>query len=1650
MYINKIDDIIDQVIDSFSEEIINNKLIKKIMKEQNFIKYQKEINEMWTSYVDSIPRNKIEDIVKKTDSINSIYNSIKKYIAIYTFLLIAYHYQYDAGVYLNNIVEFSKNQVSYSFKISDFFNSVNNALIIENYHIIKNILIFEKKPNNKISDMKNLENGASTVEFLTQFDDEFIKSMFHTGDENIKLHNIVKTIIVVSIYNIQDRQDFFKLLEMSENEDGEFMFLNVSMPITQYMSYDAIISILSKEDIESGLGDKIWNYLKNIEDYTKKENLTGEENILALINTGIIVPIVDDFMLYHKETEKYEDHKNISEITDNKKKRDDTKLRYIIGKIEEVIDYNSPNIVSNPSKLQEVKKQFSAPLYNRKAIIHNVIENYKIFMKHENQGSISADNTSYLNDLSHYTSYPYINFKDFKKYGFSITANKTTIAVRQVSFENTGEFKQNPRSRIQVRTFRKGTIMNIVGFLMPGTNKFYLCDKTTDVESIRNEKEDKNAIKLVTEYYKNSILNNNASPKSKYWFFNPNIDKVITKTHEAVEKSNIQIKSILFSLYENMKNESYFKILDEIDKHEYITINEVSKIILNIEKRSLKISDDKTFMNELDNYVFTKKLLVDNEEYDTNDDILYGLEGKVYGLKENPIKNPEKKIRITVNLEKVDEKGDDNIVETVEGLCQHNITWINIMKKKKISHKEFMEDIYNFIIMYVNETHDKRYTCKSCGFELNINKYLSDGSFDNDTGRYIAFGMPMEIPLEDIPEYMKYNRTIKIMDKLVEKIASIVNISHMMGMMSNSRWKRKSIIKNTIDLLELNNKRLSHKFKERNVEADKNYSINRNMSNLFIFDLDNSIFQYSSTDKDHYKPIKINNIITYIIINMVNDISETQVSYITADDKGLCTFENFKKYYKLLFRDLKLLINNKGDTIKCVDCSVFCYLLYIISCKLSKRGIWYFENTKGKKITDNMIPNMQNSIINTVIDTMNSIMESSFEEKISYELEIYRYRFMDRLKNLFRNEEIYKMLYDSFNSSQNKKVNNQGENHPVESIYTGPAIFKVEHKWVNCQQTKIYLKKKKKASQLVNIEDLNQLTNCDSGLFHEWHVKNKVFVCDVCNKKLNTLLEDDKSNDVYDNKNVKIRENYIIKNYNELAKVYCVKGTRHKFVFDNKKEEYVCDICESTSDKIYSKEELDTMKDNIRKRQVKRINVVNKKINRQLQDADEYEEYSDKLLVKIDKKMKTDSKEDYIYKMVQEMEKIIGNDKNILKGSRLFSNTYIIDHNHLGYKLDIPIVIMDSDNKITSKKNHPFFKTDVIYYVNYKGHKIEVFYDTVSKVLLGYKEESKEYVMHGKDDVKLKVIFSIYNKLTLLGLPSQHIDTKKIYNYLFEKYQVISDTPKGKRKLYQSLVKEIIKERHDNLRKIMYDLCQSINIIIHDVEVNHNRKVENDGDIVETTYFHDKIEIIISKYISKINKIKITNSNGKKQFMKQWKTLSNSIKVGNIDNINFDDIGDIVDATQIISYDVNGNVILYYILDQIKKLIDYNDNKFIKINTVMFIIDFISYAYDLFNIDFINESKEMTRFVYVLNSSEYSKDIIEKNTVDTHGIYEEDIDDQNENDEEHKEQLLDEDEERDALDIDGPIDLYGVFGESRAWNDNQELDSISSPINIQI
>ena len=135
----------------------------------------------------------------------------------------------------------------------------------------------------------------------------------------------------------------------------------------------------------------------------------------------MIIPVTKDLLLYHSNSEKYDNNKN-------DKDKNDTKIKYIVNKID-----NSTELFSKLSN-KKIERLFYLPLSNKKAILINEIENINIINKLEklNKNILKKE---FYKDLVEYRKYPYISFKDNSDNEINIEINKTIDAVRSISLK---------------------------------------------------------------------------------------------------------------------------------------------------------------------------------------------------------------------------------------------------------------------------------------------------------------------------------------------------------------------------------------------------------------------------------------------------------------------------------------------------------------------------------------------------------------------------------------------------------------------------------------------------------------------------------------------------------------------------------------------------------------------------------------------------------------------------------------------------------------------------------------------------------------------------------------------------------------------------------------------------------------------------------------------------------------------------------------------------------------------------------------------------------------------------------------------------------------------------------------------------------------
>lgn len=1619
MYINKIDDLIDKVIDDFySNVILADKILPKILKEINFVKFQKEINVIISTFVRTINLTEIKELVKSSDAVHTISETLKRYIALYLFLTIGFNYPSKDDTFINNVVEFTKNQTEFNFKIDNFFNSESNALIIKYNTMIHNILNLLNSDQSKIDALKIKPDYRETIIFLNQLGSDYITKNFILDDNSKKheqCHNIIKTIIVLLLYKVSEKKEFFRLLEMTENLDGEYMFIDIVIPKQKYVDYNTVEQLIGSSPSVKNLAYYLWNFIVEHEDSAQKPATTIEEKLVLLIESGILCPISDDFLLYHKDSERYD-----KAIDPNKiKKKEDTKIRYIINKIDTTSEYYSEQVKKDEKTKANIKKNFYIPLYNRKAITINHNEDISIINKFINQGKRSVENNEYFNDLMNYKIYPYINFKDFEKSGFNVNFQKTIDVVRSVSFNKNGDFKQNSNNILQLRVGSKDMPVNIVGFMIPSNMKPLQCLKvrdTTDIKTLDNS--NNNGYDLFLKYLKQSKLNTIKHSASVYWLFDLETDNVsdhLAEYDQSIKYSNTdQIKRIISTLYDSLIEELCYIVLNKMENDTELTLQKAYRLLHFYEKKTLKIPIKSDIMTMLEQKIYS---LVKQAEigYDKKEDIVYGISTDVIQLPTYPGPKKTNIQTVKIDLSGVNEFGILEEKEIVEGICQHNVSWEKISSIQKSNPKQYTDELYGFIQQYVIENVEQEFVCKSCGHQLNIKKYIIDGVFDDDTQKFVTFSMPMEVPLEDIPEYEKFKVSIRNIDKLIEKIASVSNIPHLMKSASNVKWKRKGVVKDVIDLLLINNIKLKPIYKERNEQSTKIYGINKDLTNLFVFELENSIFVFSSKDKDYYKQIKQNNIVGYMTYMIMLEINDSHVSYLGGDRKGMCNFTVFDKIFHHLFDGLQIRTNSKGDLKPLTDYKILCYLIYIIGCSSIKYGVWFHDQDESKKKKPETLIMIQKIFVHTVLDIINSVLEQAAQPNSGHLYEMVSVKTFKKLNSTFKNEDIYKKLkLDEKSSIVGEKkdfILTKKKLTPLKGKYE-PMTFDEPIRRI-CKLPRMMIKKNVQHS--TQYHNINNVTCCPTGTFHDFGPKNSQLICRICNKEAKNLEYNEKES-------LDILNKFKYVRLGNLAVKFCpTDGTLHQFAIMNSVS--VCIKCNNDENHIYTEKELDKLEivlDTEKHKQSEILNQstisINNEINKEIN-------YIQKVVNHFQSEYKKTLKSGYlsfIDNFIDDLQNIIGNEITIgNETTHLKENSYIINHDHLGYPLDKNVILTDTDNKIMYKQNHQFFKTDVIYYTSYKNGKVEIFYDATTKILIGYKEESKNFVLDKKQDKRLIVNYSIANKIKMLGHQSQFIELQPYFDEFIagrENIELFDSEV-----MIKQVLSNLIKQRILNLKKVIAEFQRVFFKIL-------NNSVEQSNEEI-SDFLSNKLNAFIEKQKKKLSNINIFDNNGKHMVFKHWKGIVRGVYPQEVSELNQDfDKMKTINNDQLNKIDNEGNIILFFITHELSKLIKYNANNFVKNSTAEFVVDFINNVFDLFNNEKIISNYDIKKFKYLLESVTFVQEVAQHNdSSDIKGIYEEYVDNNEELSDEDKEALIDIEEEQDAIDMEYSGEEAGVL-----------------------
>lgn len=1561
MYINQIDELFNNILNNFFEFIKKHNIFKKILLDVNFILYQNEILSIIKDFIQTISKKEILDIIKKENNLEFIYNTIKRYCAYYIYLGIAYYYEGGRDLYVTNIIEISRNQKDNIYQISNFFNSYNNSKIILFYNDIKNILgLLQLKTIDKIKIIlsNNPLKYESTIKLFDDFGEDFILEHFLIKDN---FHNILQSLIFKQIYLKEDKIEIISILNQIESDNVEYKYIEIIVSNEKKLvDFNFIQKFLNIEQLRGGLAEEIYNYLeenRNNKEFIIKEN---QDFINFLFSNKIIIPITEDFLRYHKDSEKYLNDTNINDL--NAKNSEVTKIKYIVNKINTVKKYYSPILEKNPKMKLDIDKYFFKPLDSKMAVLYNDIEEIKIIQKLEL--SKNATDGDLLIDLENIRKYSYINFKDFSKDGIKIRPTNTISGIRYTNL------KQKTKTLVETRIGHSNIDMNVIGIAL-NLNKIPLNEITcNNLINISEHFKESNTFKSLL----NIMNKNKKSNKIYYWLFDNTKDKPL---HELYINYNVNdvtnnIKIMLEQLYNN-----YIKIIKNNFENDINNISDLTTwYFYNLNKYYTKnyfnLNLNPEIKNELIEIAFNqiKELEIIPDDVDS---YIPGRRTKIIKL---PVIKIEKKYYqiIELNSNKIDTT--NVVIKKNIPICNHYIKWKNINKLSKKSD-EFNQAVFEFVKQYIKENNQGDKICKSCNEMIQIQKFIIDGTYNKETNMFLTTSLEVNLNLEEIPKYKKYMRTIKNINKNIENLAHSTDLTQYLGNDIVIKLRRKLIVKDVIDLILIHTEWLKNNAKKKANDFSKKYNINKDLTNLFFFELKDDIFLTSSTETDYYKIIKYNNIIIYIVFVIIFELNTGQILNLKNDKKYNYFF--FDKIKNVLFENLYLRKNQK-EKILLINVPLFSYIIYYISGILVSKKIWLYNNTEENKLLE---INIQKIIIHTLIDLINSIIEANLEDNNkNYLYEIIVNKLNIKYKYIYDDPNLLKKIHD--NTMKNIKYDSN--NNTVKLLTNKINSIDLNINYILENQNNYLCKSITTHINIINNKivnnNINLLTNCLSGSFHKWQYKKNDLICTLCDKSYNEIKNyiDKKpiDNNLYLDKIKNI-------NLNKAFKKYCISGILHDFNNNNK-----CIHCgHEMNYKLNEKElkllesNLDKNKSEIIKKNINNLKLYNENINKN-------ENNTKLILDNIINKYNEIKLDYYISDFIDKLIKILGPKIKINNNTIYLKDTiYILDHNYLGNNISQNIIILSSDEKIHLVVNHPSFNKNILYYKD-KSNNIYVYYDPITYQYLGYSDDNKNIKIN-KNNASLKIEFSIKDCINYLGYENKFINIYHINkNYQNNLYQEINNNS-------YDIILTIIRNRISNLKHIINRINNMIN------------NISNNGTI--TSIYNKQEKEIINEFTKKFKKFNLKN------IFNNYKTILSKILLNynipvdiNLElKYNFFNVDDLYTKYKINN---NDNQLLFYLIYNLNLLLDNNNQSSIQADFAYLIIKLIKYSFNFYYKPFNNLNIRQFDY-FLLNDLSY----IEENNLIV-GYYQELLTKEEIDDPDKKEQMITDNEEFNALDID--------------------------------
>ena len=1614
MYVSQIDETFDGILDLLYDEFLeDNDVYNEIISDKNvnLVEYLPKINKFMSSVMENIDISYLRTLVGNQRNFSRIIEIIRRLIAYYYYLSIALHYSGSLESYRNNMVQVSKLQENSPSNIPGFYTTESNFQLVTLFkmvHDLKEILLMTELQQKQIDKMSR----SDAFQFIDTYGQNFIDAAILEKIETengavvqINSHNLIKTIVFGKIYQAYDRTSVFSIIGEIEDDDVEYIYIDVVVVEEGFMDLSSYI------DEFSGYGRKFAKSIFDMESETISDagDLSIDVKNSKLMSSIILKPVADDFLRYHRDSDKlstkevdaklpghYKSKTIRDEVKDQqRKKKEDTRAKIIVTDVELISSRYSPITSSNPELVREIERHFNNPFSGRKAITMNHNDELYVADRMEKSNMILTNNEYYL-ELSSINSRAYFEFEDFKHNGASILLQERADTV--VRYSNIEFITDAPTTALDVRTKPDKTVVNQVGLsisLFHDNNHQFKKEDLSDImeTDINYELRDKKigkisnkngfdamfdvikifyadtitvvrdgygVLKVVRDTEKLKKLNPELHDTLIYWIYNIDRDVFARTSYEDIQtdKQENVVKLLNSVLFDKISKLFRNKLYELSRNYSYLDYTDMARVIYQfrlLTGTELSMSD---YSGIFASYLKSKKIsesLTDKFQIKKMDMPRY-----VY---------PDIKTHYTINVDMTNPRNlklytptyghiHDIIPEknqvSHDSRCQHEsiLAEINKLRSEKIN--EYNKSLTDFISEYVVETLSSERVCKLCGQVLPFDEWMDKGVYDSVSDRYISSQGRAGVDLSDMAEYRKYSQLIDWMKKTVPNIGYITGTN----IFSNEKNKEANIfkqlfIKNIIDIIVVHNgvnmsrnldenKRLEH--------FSKVFGIDGDIDSVYFFKLDDSIFDLDRgalAMPTEIKNLIMNNILLYILIIYITELNGTQIA-MSYHDKFV-DIRTYTKHAKPWFKNLNIRKSiDRDETVPILEYPVLCYLLYFIATVVVTNNKWRTSRDLKKGSFDKR---GVESVIHSMLDLLNGISIEAGRNANNDVYALVSSKIYSKMGTIFKDESVILALENSHQEKYNKKMHKIAQEkftgtavkHSKEGIIYLPTYKKDDAKLTGISSFKI--------SAGISIDDPMQYNYpVTRGITNMTNCPDgKYYNWSAVGKEIfATNCESRVAEQEADGKIDRLDEAY----YLELSNCLLGRGGDHQF---DKENSNICRFCGKTPDIISSKKSLDELAEKIKDRSTKIVENIHER-NRKIEEQKKQTQADREKLIEQLRSVNKTSKSSNIDKLLGLFKEYVGSDINLSTDETpvyLDADAYIIDHMFNGNHRPKPLIIKNLENKIKREERNTFYGKDVIYYTD-KTNNTTVYYDAVTLGLIGYKEQHRDYVELEGTGARLVVQDSIRSKIINLGKESTYVDLRENMENIRESHSSSN---------YQkcNMLNGVVRKNISNIKKAIDNISSYIFLM-----KNYNENPSESREIDRT------LREVISEFA---RKNKSFNAGDDDSSFSDWALIRSdtTVKRINFADESFDvEIG-LFNLDSLMTNDNSGKLLISYLVDQLIDIIESNGNRTTRIDLCKAMIFMITHVYQTYNTSSWSTTTDMKIFKYILASDYFQR-----------------------------------------------------------------------------